>query len=87
MISAEQRRLELSAVTMSLYLVPIMSMRIVRLLTNTSYGNFFIIIGGDFYCTFLAISQMNLFSRECIKQQQNSLTIIQYCVRIMQKGG
>lgn len=48
MISAEQRRLELYAVTMSLYLVPIMSMRIVRLLTNTSYGNFFIIIGGDF---------------------------------------
>ena len=52
MISAEQRRLELSAVTMSLYLVPITSMRIVRLLTNTSYGNFFIIIGGDFFIVY-----------------------------------
>ena len=49
MILAEQRRSELYAVTMSLYLVPITSMRIVRLLTNTSYGNSFIIIGGDFF--------------------------------------
>ena len=60
MISAEQRRLELFAVTVSLYLVPITSTRIVRLLTNTTYGNLLIIIGGDFYCTFLSIFQMNL---------------------------
>ena len=33
----------------------------------TSYDNKEIIIGGYFYCTFLAISKMNLFSRECIK--------------------
>ena len=52
MISAEQRRLELFAVTMSLYLVPITSTRIVRLLTNTTYGNLLIIIGGDFIVYF-----------------------------------
>ena len=38
----------------ALYLIPIM--RTVRLLTNTSYDNFFIIIGGYFYCTFFAIN-------------------------------
>ena len=37
---------------------------LIRLLTNTSYDNFFIIIGGYFYCTFLPISQMNLSDRE-----------------------
>ena len=49
MTGAEQRRLELLEVTMSLYLVPITSTRIIRLLTNTSYGNLLIIIGGDFF--------------------------------------
>lgn len=76
MISAEQRRLELYAVTVFLYLIPITSTRIVMLLTNilmtASYGNLLIIIGGDFNCTFL----MNLSNKECIKQQQNSLTNI-----------
>lgn len=80
MISAEQRRLELYAVTVLLYLIPITSTRIVMLLTNilmtASYGNLLIIIGGDFNCTFLLICQMNLSNKECIKQQQNSLTNI-----------
>lgn len=57
MISVEQHRLELFEVTMSLYLVPITSTRNVRLLTNTSYGNSFIIIGGNFYCTFCRLVQ------------------------------
>ena len=32
-----------------------------------SYDKKEIIIGGDFYCTFLSICQMNLSDRECIK--------------------
>ena len=80
MISVEQRRLELYAVTVFLYLIPITSTRIVRLLTNilmtASYGNLLIIIEGDFNSTFLLICQMNLSNKECIKQQQNSLTNI-----------
>lgn len=68
MISVEQHRLELFEVTMSLYLVPITSTRIVRLLTNTSYGNLLIIIGGDFFIVhFWKISPMNLSNKECIK--------------------
>ena len=46
----------------------------VRLKANTahhqmaaSYDKKEIIIGGNFYCTFLAISQMNLFGRKRIK--------------------
>ena len=30
---------------------------------TTTYGNFLTIIDGDFCCTFLAISQMNLSNR------------------------
>ena len=32
-----------------------------------SYDNKEIIIGGYFYCTFVGISQINLFNKECIK--------------------
>ena len=33
----------------------------------TSYDNKEIIIGGYFYCTFVEISQINLFNKECTK--------------------
>ncbi len=33
---------------------------------TASYDNFFI-IGGDFYCTFLQLTKMNLSDRERIK--------------------
>lgn len=47
-------------------------MLLTNILMTASYGNLLIIIGGDFNCTFL----MNLSNKECIKQQQNSLTNI-----------